>query len=290
VVGTFGAKIGDRVDRKTLARYRFQRTAPEGGGGGNGQQQDGTQGGTGGTGQQGGGTDGQQQQGSLLEADADDLNGSNDDGQQQGQQQQTGQIDTNALVQQLEERLGSRFDAIADRRVNALLNAHRQSLGQQQQQGQQQQNGSPGVQNGQQDQSQQQPRPASASDLRAARLAFREYVGDEVKFISAEERAFAMDLGSALLVQQAQHGIDDEDRAGRTVAAEVAKKVKDLRKHYEDRTVAALRRRGVLTDQQTGGGHQQSRQQSGGGQVGEQSAFSKGAEIAARVRPRPPSP
>jgi hypothetical protein len=275
------------VGVQTLARYRFQRTSAEGGGGAGGQQgqqQGGTGSGTGGAGQQGGGADGGGQQQSLLEADADDLNGGDDGGQQQQQNGAQGQqqVDLNALVGQLEDRLGQRFDAIADRRVNAILGEMRRNQGQQQQGGG---NDQGGQQQGQQ-QSGSQPRTSQA-DLRAARLAFREYVGDEVRFISAEERAFAMDLGSALLVQQAQNGIDDEDRAGRTVAAEVAKKVKDLRKHYEDRTVAALRRRGALNE--NGGGGQQSRQQSGGNGVGDQSAWQKGAEIAARVRPRPPA-
>jgi len=223
-----------------------RQTEPDGGQSQDDQQQD----------DQGGG--------SLLEESADDLN---DDGQQQQEgdddgQQQTQGVDVAEIVSQLEERLGARFDAIADRRVNQLLRRQRQG-------GQ----GSGGQQRSQQQQ-EESPPTSSPEVVRATRLAFREYVADEVKFISSEERAFAMDLGAALMAQEANRGIEDEDEVGRRLAKDVAQRVKTLRKHYEDRTVAALKRKGLLPEKEG----QPLRSVSG--PKGTQTEFEKGAELA----------
>lgn len=224
-------------------------------GGAEGQQQQtgpsegGTQAPPGGQAQQG-----QQQDpgtsGSILEqmANQDQQNqpgegGTGGQGEQQGQQQQQtqqGQVDMQTLIQQLEERLGQRFDAIADRRVNAILNEMRRTGQTPGQQTEQQQQQPPPAQ-------QSAPGQSTAAVERAARLAFREYIGDELRFINAEERAFAMDLGQSLIREQA--GPDaDEDRVGRDVARSVADRVKKLRKTYEDLTVAGLRQRGALVE------------------------------------------
>jgi hypothetical protein len=241
-----------------------------GGGAGNGGQQ-GDQGGQ----QQGGA-------GSLLESTADDLGaeGAQGGGGQQQQQQQgggTGQVDVNSIVSQVTTALESRFDSIADRRVNAILREIRGGGGQQQG-GQQQQGGGSGDGGGgqqQQQQAQQQP----TLDVRGARLSYREYIGDQITFISAEERAHAADLGAAMIAQRATEGATDDERVGREVAAAVAKQVKGLREHYETRVVAALKKRGALVEGKEG---QTPRGPAG---VGAQSEYDKGVAIAQSLRP-----
>lgn len=139
-------------------------------------------------------------------------------------------VDTDAIVTALEEKLGARFDAIADKRVNAILKEVRK---QKPPAGTDDQGGSP---NG-------EPAP----DARVARLAFREYVTDDLTFLAADERQFAMSFGAGLLAQNLKPG-SDEDEVGRLVAVEVASQVKALRKFYEKRTIAGLKKRGALKE------------------------------------------
>lgn len=83
------------------------------------------------------------------------------------------------------------------------------------------------------------------SALREARLAYREYVGDEVKFVSREERAYAADLAAGLLRDRLAAGEDVED-AGRAVARDVAGRVQALRRTYERGVIDRLKSRGHL--------------------------------------------
>ena len=169
-------------------------------------------------------------------------------GQQQGQPSVPGVDD---LVTQVVGRLEAQFNSIADRRVNALLNEIRgqQSQGQQVlQQGQQQ----PGQQ-GQGDWRDQQGRYAAAPDpaiTREARMAFREYVGGRMQFVSAVEREMVMEWGGSVVQTRVTPG-SDADAVGRDVAIAVAQRATDLRRHYEEQVMAALRARGVDV---TGGG------------------------------------
>lgn len=96
-------------------------------------------------------------------------------------------------------------------------------------------------------------------------------MGDEIKFLSSDERALAMDLGQSMIAEQG--AIDDEDRVGREVASQVAQRVKNLRSHYEQRTMDALRKRGVLQD--TPG-----QPNPGPGEVQPRSEFDQGAQMA----------
>lgn len=169
-------------------------------------------------------------------------------------------LDINALVDQLEQRLGDRFDAVADRRINALL----QKL-------EKQQGGK--AKNGKTDDDSQERAPVA--DVRAARSAFREYVSDaDIRFLNTDERAFAMDLGQALIAQRAVAGFDDDDVVGREVASEVVKRVKGLRKLYETQTKNALRRKGLLVDNGKG------QATKGPNAAGAQSEFDKGKQLA----------
>jgi hypothetical protein len=234
--------------------------------------------------------DGQNSGTSLLEEDADNIDGGNTggEGQQNGQQdgtegagtQQGGSLDVDAVVDQLEKRLGERFDAIADRRVNALLKQIRKhavtddpAAG-----GQtapvQQPGAAPAPPQG------NAPAQPAAALVRATRTAARDFLTDELKFISSEEREFAYNLVSTLAQARCVGDVDDE-ALGKEIAGEVATTVKNLRKHYEDRTVAALRNRGALVQVPA------QPKKSGEGGVTAQSQFDRGKEIANRFRPQP---
>ncbi len=159
------------------------------------------------------------------------------------------------LVTQAVGRLETQFNSIADRRINALLNEIRgQNQGQQQgqgQQGQQQQAGQQGQQQG--DWRDQQGRYAAAPDpavTREARMAFREYVGGRMQFVSAVEREMVMEWGGSVVQTRVTPGAD-ADAVGRDVAIAVAQRATELRRHYEEQVMAALRARGVDV---TGGG------------------------------------
>lgn len=187
---------------------------------------------------------------SLTEEDS-----SNEEQEEQGQDnEQSESVDVDSILEALEKRLGDRFDAVADRRVNAILKEVRKQQGEQRKE--------PPVQT-QTDQS---------VDVRAARLTFKEYLSDEVTFIGSEERKFAMDLGAALIGARAATS-DDEEVLGREVAETVAGQVKNLRSYYEARTLDALRRRGALKEKD-------GQPPKSPGLVGGSSEFAKGAALA----------
>ena len=203
-------------------------------------------------------TEDQDVAGGLLESLTDEGQGSQSDSQDadddndQGSSESSADVD--AIVAKIEERLGERFDAVADRRVNAILKEVRKRNPKSEA---------------------EKPVPAavdSGVDVRAARLTFKEYLSDDVQFIGSEERKFAMDLGAALIGARARDA-DDEEQLGREVADEVAGQVKGLRQYYEARTLDALRRRGALKSQ---GGQPPK----GPGSVGGQSEWAKGAALA----------
>lgn len=117
-----------------------------------------------------------------------------------------------------------------------------------------------------------------AAQVRGARLAFRDYIDTEMGgYLGNEERAFVNDLGKATITGLAE--IDDEDQVGRQVAASVAQQVKGLRKFYEQRTKAALKRKGLLKDSDKGG----QAEQSGAGGVGPKTELDRGAAKAAEM-------
>lgn len=228
--------------------------------------------GTNGTGTAGG-------SGSLLEADADNLD---DDASTKGDE--TGsdgkadkadgsQVDVDKLTADVEARLDKRLESLFDRRINAVLKEIRK--------------GNAPASDGKGDapkDDQQAPRTAAADQSlpRAARLAYREYVADEIRFISTEERSHATELANAMIGDLARRDeLDDEDRAGRQVATQVAKQIKSLRAHYEARTTAALRKRGLLTGEVRQGQPVPGGSGPGGtGGVGGMSEFEKGAALA----------
>lgn len=242
--------------------------------------------------------------GSLLDGEGDvdgngdgggDGNGDGGDGGDGGGDGQQQQVDVGAIVDQLEQRLGDRFDSIADRRVNALLKEMRKQGGQGGSEG-----GGGSGDGGDGAGGAAEQRGPDPQVVRAARLAYREYVGTEFKPISNVERDFAADLAALLIpVEVAKAGPDaDDDAIGRAVAKTVGEKVKTLRKHYEEKTVAALKRRGVDVSAVSGGDGGSS--DTGGSTTtrpgqrppaprgkGEGSSFAKGAERAAAMFGQP---
>lgn len=222
--------------------------------------------------------------GGLLDEEADQGGDGGDggdggsDGGDGGQETQPDAALVAAIVGQVTTALEARFDAIADRRVNAIVKEVRKQGGTQTPPAGQQQ--------------QEQP-PASGIDqgvLRGARLAYREYVGSEIKFLGNEERDFAADLAARILQERvAAAGSDaDEDRIGRDVARDVGKQVKDLRKFYEGRTVAALKRKGLLPEEAgstttTPQAGKTGQPPKGTTKPGDQSGFSAGAAKAQQM-------
>jgi len=85
----------------------------------------------------------------------------------------------------------------------------------------------------------------SPADLREARLVYRDFIGDEIKFVGNEERSYAADLAAALLRDKLAEGADIED-AGQAVARDVATRVVALRKTYQQATIRTLQRTGAL--------------------------------------------
>lgn len=251
----------------------------------NGQQAGGQQQGQGqqGTTQEQGGTSGLT---GLLDEQAGQPQG---DGGQQGEQQQggTGQTGTGPQQQTAQpataDEIARIVESTVDRRINAVLREVRGQGGSgqqgQQQGGQQGQSAEQG--GGQQQQTSGQAAPAgpTAADLREARLVYREYVQDEVQFLGTVEREHASTLAGALIQERLQRG-DDHETAGREAAKTVASTVKNLRQHYEQQTIAALQRRGLLPKDGRGPGQQPV---PGPQAPGDQSSFAAGATKAATM-------
>ena len=195
----------------------------------------------------------------LLDDDADDL----DDGED-------GDLDDDdpmdEVVDEVSRRLEGKIASMFDRRVNAVLKEIRG-------------HGRGG--NKRTERHRDRDDRTSTSDVRGARLAFREELSDQVRFISAEERRFAQDLGRSLIEARALTGFEDEDEVGREVADEVAERVVAMRRHYQQRTRQALVKRGLLEDKTTG-----SPAPGRGKKKSIESEYKDGASLAARRHQR----
>lgn len=170
------------------------------------------------------------------------------DVQPPGGQQQTGQpgqqpagqqpnlLDPNSITDLIARTVQSAFD----RHVNALNNPQYRAAHGQQQPGQPQQGQPPqGQPTG--------PTGPSTAELGEARMAFRLYLGDRIALGSETERAVASDLAAGLLPQHLSTGMYP-DAAARLVAAEVATRITDLRRGYEETMIRSLRQRGLLNE------------------------------------------
>lgn len=239
---------------------------------------------------EGGAGGGNDEESGLLDDEAENGGDGNDDGGQGGDggQQQGGgdsgqqgggqQFDAQAFEERITDQINRRLDS-------AINTISRRLSGQQQ--GQQGGGNGGGGQDGQQGGGQngggdsgggQQSGGPSASDSREARMVYREYVGDAIKFLGNEERDFAQGLASGLLRERLERG-DDPETAGRAVASEVAKQMKTLRSHYEKKVLSALRRQGKIPADGRGPGQPTQ----GGSAPGDASGFQKGQSKAATM-------
>ena len=264
--------------------------------GGQGQQS-GNQQGSGQVQGQGEGQNGGQGQqnpgGSLL--DEESRQGQQGSGQQQGNegagQQQNGGGQNNGgagqqqgaplTAEQIADLVARTVESTFDRRINQSQRVQqRLNGGQGGNEGDQQGQGGNGGQEQQQQsgsgQRQQTSGGVDPADLREARSSYREFVGDHIQFLGAEEREHALTLAGHLLTGRLTRG-ESADEAGRQVARDVATQIKGLRSVYEERTVSALRRKGLLKEPAGGPGQQPP---NGGQAPGGASQFQNGASKA----------
>lgn len=127
-------------------------------------------------------------------------------------------------------------ESALDRRINVVLKEIRKDR---------QQGSGRGQRRGKATQSSQKSTGPDPADIRDARSAYREYVGDEIRFLSHDERSHAQALAAGMIRDRLIDGADPDD-VGSEVAHDVAKQVKTLRKFYETRVVQSLRQQGRL--------------------------------------------
>lgn len=119
---------------------------------------------------------------------------------------------------------------------------------------------------------------AGEPELREARLVYREYVGDQIRFMSDDERAMGMDLARALLPGVLAE-VGDVEEAGRRVATQVTERVRGTRKSYEKLIIGRLKQSGALPKDWRAS--QQPRR--GADRPGDQSQYAKGAQKAVEM-------
>lgn len=181
----------------------------------------------------------------------EDVDGADGDGTDEDDEKS---FDEDAFMAKVESRI--------DRRLNAVLREVRKM-----QQGQPQQQRQSGK---------QQQQPQVSVDARGAMAAYRDYVGDELRFSGREEREAATRMAKGLIAQRFADGETDEDEIGSQVAKDVAATINGLRKQADTRVKATLKRQGLLVEQPGQAGVQ------GKGKVpGVQSELRKGAALAA---------
>lgn len=228
---------------------------------------------------QGAGADGAEDQ-DLRDDDLDedddlDDQGSDDDGDDEGDEDEQGDEDEDGFdPEAFEEGLLKKVESRLDRRINAVLREIRKGRD----------NGRQQRGDGSQPQRRQPQQPeVPAVDVRSVKIAYRDYIADEVKFVSREEREAAATLANGLIAQQIAAGGDDEDEIGSEVAKAVGETIRGLRKHYEERTKAALKRQGLLADAKGGQGGTAGK----GRAPGMRSEMAKGATLAGQRHPTP---
>lgn len=183
---------------------------------------------------------------------------------------------------ELDEREKKTFDRLADASGKQLRNLLKGHLGDKGDEGK----GDEGKGKGE---AKPDPEAAARAEadakrlLRDSRSAFKDILGDDVKFLGAPERELAMTLGSGLIVQAIGGGESDEEAIGRNAAQTVAKQLREARKFYEARTRAGLKRDGLLVE--TPG---QNTRSATAPQA--DTAFKRGAEIAQAKYGKPKEP
>jgi hypothetical protein len=191
----------------------------------------------------------QDDQDDARDDDQDDLDDGTDDGDDADQADQDDFDDADddqdepPLTRADLEREAQR---IADRTVNAVL---REIRGARPRSGDRDgQRGGRGQRRDRDDDNRDMRGGPDPADVREARLAFREYLGDQYRPTIPTEREIAAELGGALIREQLATDAGDPDRAARTAADTVATRLRKYRRAIERQTVAALRKRGALRD------------------------------------------
>lgn len=195
------------------------------------------------------------------ETDEDDSDDDDDEEDQDGDDDEEDGFDEAEFLKKVESRI--------DRRVTGLMNKIEKRLS--------------GIQQSQNRSGTKQDKQEPVADARGARLAYRDYISDEVKFVGREERELAASLANGLIAQQIAAGEDDEDEIGSAVAKLVADRILKLRRFHETRTKSQLRRQGLLPDPKSG----QAGAEGKGKAPAVKSELQKGAALAAARHPKP---
>jgi hypothetical protein len=214
-------------------------------------------------------TDGSGQGTGDTEQTFDDLfdDEQDDDGDEQGDEQQD---DGGRTVVMTPEQIADLVERAIDRRINERLQRRmaRQSggVGMQQGTGQAAPTG----------QAQQTSPTLDRTALREARAAYRDVIGEQMRFIGPDEREAARKVAEGLIATRLGT-VEDPYDLGEQVAREVAEMMTGLREFYKQKTVGALRRKGVLPEQQG--------QPSRGAPKTSASSWKAGEERARQLRP-----
>lgn len=223
--------------------------------------------------------------GDDLDSEIDDALGEGgDDGDGDGEELTDSE---KRLLAKLDKSLGEKMtkgiDRIADRLVNAEATRARKAA-------QSRRNNSGGGSgNGKSGGDKQETAVDHSADIREARAIYREFVPDEYKFTSNDERDAALVIATSYVEQEVRGGANP-DTAGKAAAELVAKTFKSVRKSARSQLLAELAKSGRLVKKDGAGG-------AGGGGLGRQpnragtgrtasTDMQKGAEAAARVRPK----
>ena len=202
-----------------------------------------------------GSTDDQQDQDLDLDAD-EDLDGDGTGGDGDGDDDSDDSVEAQvrrgiaAALPEIQRNFQSEMDRRINRVVKKLKPAARQADGD----GDDDEDDEPPARQRSRTQRSQSRAGAPESDERGARVAFREYLPGQIKFLSEEERQGALRYGQLLILEESRKGFDDEDTVGRDVAQRVAEYVKGNRKFYSERTKRTLERQGALVKQEGNGG------------------------------------
>lgn len=157
----------------------------------------------------------------LLDEDVDDLDADEDSDDEDEDAKDSGSITADEVAKIVE--------SVVDRRINKLMNTKQKRQDKREQR----------------DDDRNSSSAPTAADLREARASYREFVGDHVRFLSAEEREYAHALAAGMLKDELVSDVD-ADVAGQRVAEKVGEQVVALRRMYEKRAIAQLRKKGLL--------------------------------------------
>jgi hypothetical protein len=256
-----GQQTGDKSGQS-----QGDQSGAQGSGDGQSQGQGSQQGG----GDQGGGSNMEPEGGDGGQGGGDGGNGQSGDGQNDKP------ITASDLAKLLDDREKKQFDRLADSQQKQLTGLLKKAGVIKDDDG-----GKGGQGQGQgQSQSTDDDRVRAEADrkrlARDARSSFKDILGDEVKFLGNAEREAAMTVGSALIAQAVAGGEDDEEKIGADTAKVVKSQLETLRKFYEERTLAGLKRKGLLVE--TPGQRPQ-----GGTQPQMDAAFAAGRDRAASM-------